>query len=89
MRFVSHAQRYFAVLGVLLFATSMSLGQIGTTSLRGNVLDKSHAAIGGDFAEAVAVARWNRAAGVPCAADLHRAFRDGLVLVARDVRRGW
>jgi hypothetical protein len=47
MRFVSHAQRYFAVLGVLLFATSMSLGQIGTTSLRGNVLDKSHAAIGG------------------------------------------
>ena len=47
MRFVSDAQRYFAVLGVLLLATSMSLGQIGTTSLRGDVLDKSHAAIGG------------------------------------------
>src|ERR1700733_10274621 len=47
MRCESVARRVFAMLGVVLFAASMSQGQIGTTSLHGNVLDKSHAAIGG------------------------------------------
>jgi Carboxypeptidase regulatory-like domain len=41
------ARKFFAILGLILFAASMSPAQVGTTSLRGNVFDKSHSAIGG------------------------------------------
>ena len=41
------ARKFFAILGLILFAASMSSAQVGTTSLRGNVFDKSHSAIGG------------------------------------------
>jgi hypothetical protein len=40
------ARKFCALLSLILFAASMSWGQTGTTSLRGTVLDKSHAAIG-------------------------------------------